>query len=106
MDRGTLTVVQSADMEIEKDKGKRPISDSQLRKSGEDTRGIVKESFEKEGNKRMGQCLTKSKTIPKLQIKSTRIREYINYMKERALTGKFVGVWPSEKTLTWCINTT
>ena len=54
----------------------------------------------------MGQCLPKSKTIPKLQIKSTRIREDINYMKERALIGKFVGIWPSEKTLTWLINTT
>ena len=27
-------------------------------------------------------------------------------MKERALIGKFVGIWPSEKTLTWWINTT
>ena len=27
-------------------------------------------------------------------------------MKERALIGKFVGIWPSKKTLTWWINTT
>ena len=105
-DGGTLTPVQREDMEIEKDKGKRPISDSQLGKSGEDTSGTVIEIFAKEGNQRMGQCLPKSKTIPKLQIKSTGIREDINYMKERALIGKFVGIWPLEKTLTWWINTT
>ena len=50
VDEGTLATVQSIDMEIEKDKGKRPISDSQLGKSREGTSGIVKESLEKEGN--------------------------------------------------------
>ena len=106
VDRGTLTPGQSVDMEINKDKGKSPIFDSQLGKSGECISGTVKEILEKEGNRRMGQCLPKSKTIPKLQIKSTRIREDINYMKERALIGKFIGIWRSEKTLTWWINTT
>ena len=105
-DEGSLTPVQSMDMEFEKDKGKRPISDSQSGKSGEGTSGTTKEILTKEGNRRTGQCLPKSKTIPKLQIKSTRIKEDINYMKERALIGKFVGIWPSEKTLTWWINTT
>ena len=55
----TLTPIQRAYMEIEKDKGKRPISDSQLGKSGEDTSGTVIEIFAKEGNQRMGQCLPK-----------------------------------------------
>ena len=54
----------------------------------------------------MVQCLSKSKTVPKLQIKSARIIEDISYMKEQALIGKFIGIWPSEKTLTWWINTT
>ena len=27
-------------------------------------------------------------------------------MKERALIRKFIGIWPSKKTLTWWINTT
>ena len=105
-DGGTLTPVQSADMEIEKDKGKRPISYSQLGKAGEGTSRTVKEVLAKKGNRRMGQFLPKLKTIPKLQIKSTRIREDISYMKERSLIGKFIGIWPSEKTLTWWINTT
>ena len=46
------------------------------------------------------------KTVPKLQIKSDRIREDINYMKERALIRKFVRFWPTDKTLVWWINTT
>ena len=91
-DGGTLTPVQSTNMEIEKDKGKIPIFDSQLGKVEEGTRKNIKEGLEKEGNRRMGQCLPKSKTIPKLQIKSTRIREDINYMKERALIGNFIGI--------------
>ena len=69
-------------MEVEKEKGKRPISDSQLGELGEGPSGTIKEILEKEGNRRNGQCLLKSNTIPKLEIKSTRIRADINYMKE------------------------
>ena len=82
MNGGTLSPIQSVDMEFEKEKGKSLISDSQLGEPGEGTSGTIKESSTKEGNIRNGQCLPKSKTIPKLQIKSTRIREDINYMKE------------------------
>ena len=93
-------------MEIELDKGKRPIFDSQLGKAGEGTSGTTKDNTAKEVNKRMGHCLPKSKTVPKLHIKSTRFGEDISYMKECALIGKFVGIKPSEKTLMWWINTT
>ena len=44
--------------------------------------------------------------VPKLQIKSERVREDIQYMKERALIGKFVGIWTTEKALVWWINNT
>ena len=67
MEGGTLTPIQSVDMEVEKDKGKRPICDSQVEKSGEGTSGTIKEILTKEGNQRTGKCLPKSKTIPKLQ---------------------------------------
>ena len=68
--------------------------------------GSIKETMAKEANIRMGQFVPKLKTVPKLQIKSNRIREDINYMMERALIGKFMGIWPMEKTLMWRINTT
>ena len=91
--------VQSSAMEIEIDKGKRPIFDTQLGKVGECTSGTDKDISPKEVNRRVGKCMPKSKMVPKLQIKSSRIREDINYMKEQALIGKFVGIWPSEKIL-------
>ena len=50
MNGGTLSPIQSMDMEVDKDKGKRPIYDSQAGKSGEGTSGIVKKILEKEGN--------------------------------------------------------
>ena len=48
----------------------------------------------------------KSKIVPILQNKSERVREDIQYMKERVLIGKLVGIWPTEKTLVWWINST
>ena len=41
-DRGAMLPVQSLALEIEIDKGKRPISDTQLGKGGEGTSGIDK----------------------------------------------------------------
>ena len=105
-DGGAMPPIQSSAMEIEIDKGKRPIFDTQLGKVGEGTSGTDKDISPKEVNRRVGQCMPKSKTVPKLQIKSSRIREDINYMKERALVGKFVGIWPTKKTLMSRINTT
>ena len=71
-------------MEIEKDKGKLQSSDTHLRKDGERTSGTNKETMMKGEKRKAGKCLPKSKTVPKLQIKSDRIREDINYMKELA----------------------
>ena len=35
--------------------------------------------------------------VPKLQIHSDRAREDIQYMKDHALIGKFVGIWPANE---------
>ena len=82
------------------------MSNTQLGKVGGGTSGPNKETIAKEANIRMGQCVPKSKTVPSIQIKSDQIREDINYMKERALIGKFMGIYPTNKTLIWWINTT
>ena len=68
--------------------------------------GTYKETPPKGENIKAGKLMPKSKTVPKIQIKSDRVREDIKYMKERALIGKFVGIFPTQKTLVWQINTT
>ena len=90
----------------ENEKGKGVINAPITPRDGEGYSGIRKEETNNQGIRRTGQCVSKSKTVPKLQIKSERVREDIQYMKERALIGKFVGIWPTEKTLVWWINTT
>ena len=106
VDGGAEPPVQSSKLESEKDKGKRPASDTHLGKDGEGTSGSNKENKVNGLNIRAGKCFPKSKMIPKIQIKSDRIKEDITNMKEHALIGKFVGIWPMEKTLVWWINTT
>ena len=69
-DGAAMPPIQSSSMETEIDKGKRPIYDTQLGKAGEGTSGTNKEMSAKEVNRRMGQCVPKSKTVPKVQIKS------------------------------------
>ena len=68
--------------------------------------GTNKDVSAKGEARKLGQCVPKSKTVSKLQINSKRVREDIQYMKEHALIGKFVGIWPTKKTLVWWINTT
>ena len=63
-DGGTLTSIQREDMEIEKDKGKRPISDSQLGKAGEGTSGTVKEGLAKEGTEEWGNVYPNRRQFP------------------------------------------
>ena len=48
---------------------------------------------------RVGGYLSKAQSIPSIQIRSKSIREKIEMSKEKALIGKFVGVWPREKDL-------
>ena len=94
--------VEIATMGSDKDKGKIVFSS----KDGEGCSGTRKEEVSNQGTRRMGQCVPKSNTVPRLQIKSDKVREEIQYMKERALIGKFVGIWPTEKMLVGWINST
>ena len=90
-------------MEIEKGKG--IVSPSDMLKDGEGSSGVTKEETNNQGTRRTRKCVPKSKMVLKLQMKSERVKEDIQYMKEHALIGKFVGIWPTEKTLVWWINT-
>ena len=73
---------------------------------GEGTSGLKDEAGKEGTARKPGQCYPKSKVVPKLQIKSTRFRENVQYLKDHALIGKFIGFWPNEKALSWWINTT
>ena len=90
----------------EKDKGKAIFNAQTTAKDGEGCNGARKEEATNQGTRRTGQFVLKSKTIPRLQIKSDRVKEEIQYMKERALIGKFMGIWPIEKMLVGWINST
>jgi hypothetical protein len=46
-----------------------------------------------------GKCIPQSNTTPRYVIISTRVGENTQFMKEHALIGKFMGLWPSEKDL-------
>ena len=50
--------------------------------------------------------MLKASKILAFQIKSKGLRDRIKYMKDHAVIGKFVGIWPSEKALIWWINNT
>ena len=41
-----------------------------------------------------------------MQIHVEGIRAHIQHMKDHAFIGKFVGIWPSEKSIPWWINVT
>jgi hypothetical protein len=45
-----------------------------------------------------GKCIPQAPTTPKYVIKSTRVGEHTQFMKDHALIGKFLGLWPSKKT--------
>jgi len=53
-----------------------------------------------------GQCMPKSIARPKLTIRSPSFRDEVQHLKDHALIGKFIGLWPNEKALIWWINTT
>ena len=53
-----------------------------------------------------GQCFPKTLVIPSMLVKSTNIRETIQFMMDHALIGKFIGLQLSEKALLWWINST
>ena len=74
MDGGETPPILSSDMEIEKGKEKLQASDIHPGKGGEGTSGSNKEGSAKGETRNSGKCVPKSKTMPKLQINSKRVR--------------------------------
>jgi hypothetical protein len=50
-------------------------------------------------------CIPQAPVAPKYVIKSTRIGEHTQFMRDHALIEKFLGLWPSEKDLARWIKT-
>ena len=87
----------------------RPTADPQ-HTIGERTEGKCggenKQAQGKETMNNTGKCIAKAKDIPTLQIQAEGLRSHIQHMKDHALIGKTVGIWPSKKALLWWINVT
>jgi hypothetical protein len=52
-----------------------------------------------------GKCIPQAPVAPIYVIKSTRIGEHTQFMRDHALIDKFMGLWPSEKDLARWIKT-
>jgi hypothetical protein len=50
-------------------------------------------------------CIPHAPTTPKYVVKYTRVGEHTQFMKDHALFGKFLGLWPSERDLMQWIKT-
>jgi hypothetical protein len=46
----------------------------------------------------LGKCIPKAPIAPRYIIKTTRIGEHSQFMRDHALIGKFLGLWPRKKT--------
>jgi len=57
------------------------------------------------GRRGPGQCIPKTAVLPSIALKPENLRKRIQYMKDHALIGKFIGIWPTEKALLWWIQT-
>jgi hypothetical protein len=44
-----------------------------------------------------GKCIPQAPQAPKYVVRSPRIEEQKQYMRDNALVGKFLGLWPSER---------
>ena len=53
-----------------------------------------------------GQCMPKAALIPSMVVRSSKLRDQIQFMLDHALIGKFIGMKPSKKALIWWINST
>ena len=47
----------------------------------------------------LGKCIPQAPQAPKYLISTLRIEEQKQYMRDYALVGKFLGLWPSERDL-------
>jgi hypothetical protein len=52
----------------------------------------------------LGKCIPQASITLKYIINSPRIEDQKQYMRDFALIGKFLGLWPSEKDLVKCIQ--
>jgi len=50
-------------------------------------------------------CIPQAPTTPKYVIKYTRVGEHTQFMKDHALIGNFLGLWPLERDLARWIKT-
>ena len=78
-EEGSVIPTLISDMETKKGKGIVRPSDPLI--DGEGSSGLKKEEAANQETRRTEQCVLKSKTVPKLQIKLERVREDIQYMK-------------------------
>jgi hypothetical protein len=46
-----------------------------------------------------GKCIPQTEKPPRYLISSTRVGEHMQFMREHALIGKFLGLWPAERDL-------
>jgi hypothetical protein len=46
-----------------------------------------------------GKCLPQAPTAPRYVVRSERVGEQTQYMKNLVLIGKFMGLWPSKRDL-------
>jgi hypothetical protein len=44
-------------------------------------------------------CMAKTEENPRYEVTSPLVGDYIQYMKDHAVIGKFMGIWPLEKAL-------
>jgi hypothetical protein len=48
---------------------------------------------------KLGQCILKVDEIPKYEIRSKHIGNYVYYIKDHSIIGKFLGIFPTERDL-------
>lgn len=67
----------------------------------EETNGTLKGSPETEDRPRitLKTCKSMAAERPKIELPSHRVNGQIQFMKDHALIGKFIGFWPTEKAL-------
>ena len=51
-----------------------------------------------------GQCMLKASLIPSMVVIYLNLRDRIEFMSDHYIIGKFIGIHPSEKSLSWWIN--
>jgi hypothetical protein len=78
-------------------------SHSSWKKDNEDNKGKNLGHEPSSGSQVMswksGQCIPKTKDLPRYKIQSNNINNRIQYMKDHAIISKFISIWPNENDL-------